>query len=612
MIDQVPASRSQVIGNHKRRCFCVFGRVIRVLTPALEAQRSEARQLLAEVRDALVRFDAAHEDEVAMATSIGQLDELFLLVVVGEFNAGKSAFINALVGQPALQEGVTPTTARIHVLKYGDTLTRQSSDGGIQIVQAPVDVLREIHIVDTPGTNAIIREHEQLTNEFVPRSDLVLFVTSADRPFTETERQFLETIRGWGKKIVVVINKADIFERESDLGEVVAFVRDAARSLLGRSPDVFPVSARLAQRAKAGEPALWTASRFEALESYLRNTLDEKSRFRLKLANPLGVAQALAGRYATIASERLILLRDDLFLLDQVERELAVYRSDLARGFELRMSAVEKVLIEMEGRGHRYFEDTMRIGRVVDLLNRARMQKEFEEQVVGDSPRQIEQRVTELIDWLIDEDFRQWQAITARLAERERQHTSRRLGAPGIGTFHSDRSGLVDSVGREAHRVVDTYDKTREAAAIADQARVAVATAAAAGGAAVGLGTLVTIAASTVAADVTGILMASVLAAIGFLVIPARRRRAKHELQEKVTALRARLTGALRAEFERAQQRSMLRMESAVAPYARFVRSEADRWTTAQRELTSLRDQTSTFLERLAEPTARGSDARIA
>ncbi len=586
--------------------------MIRVLTPALEAQRSEARQLLAEVRDALVRFDAAHEDEVAMAASVGQLDELFLLVVVGEFNAGKSAFINALIGHPALLEGVTPTTARIHVLKYGDTLTRQNSEGGIQIVQAPADVLRGVHIVDTPGTNAIIREHEQLTSEFVPRSDLVLFVTSADRPFTETERQFLETIRGWGKKIVVVINKADILERESDLEEVVAFVRDAARSLLGRNPDVFPVSARLAQRAKAGEPALWAASRFEALESYLRNTLDEGSRFRLKLANPLGVAQALAGRYATIAGERLTLLRQDLFLLDQVERELAVYRSDLARGFELRMSAVEKVLIEMESRGHRYFEDTMRIGRVVDLLNRARMQKEFEEQVVADSPRQIEQRVTELIDWLIDEDFRQWQAITARLAERERQHASRTLGAPGIGSFHSDRSGLVDSVGREAHRVVDTYDKTREAAAIADQARVAVATAAAAGGAAVGLGTLVTVAASTVAADVTGILMAGVLAAIGFLVIPARRRRAKQELQEKVTALRARLSKALRVEFEQAQQRSVLRMESAVAPYARFVRSEADRWTTAQRELTSLRDKTSTFLERLAQPTARPSDARIA
>ena len=62
-----------------------------------------------------------------------------------------------------------------------------------------------------------------------------------------------------------------------------------------------------------------------------------------------------------------------------------------------------------------FFDDTLRIGRVVDLLNRARMQKEFEERVVADAPVQIERRVTELIDWLVDQDFRQWQAVTSKL-----------------------------------------------------------------------------------------------------------------------------------------------------------------------------------------------------
>ncbi len=107
----------------------------------------------------------------------------------------------------------------------------------------------------------------------------------------------------------------------------------------------------------------------------------------------------------------------------------------------------------------------------MDLLNRARIQKEFEERVVADAPRQIERRVTELIDWLIDQDFRQWQAVTAQLADRTREQRSRTLGAPDVGTFHTDRARLIDSVGREAQRVVDTYDKQREAAAIADQAR---------------------------------------------------------------------------------------------------------------------------------------------
>jgi GTPase Era involved in 16S rRNA processing len=63
-----------------------------------------------------------------------------------------------------------------------------------------------------PGTNAINRAHERLTVDFVPRADLVLFVTSADRPFTETERLFLESIRNLCKKIVLVFNKIDIYE----------------------------------------------------------------------------------------------------------------------------------------------------------------------------------------------------------------------------------------------------------------------------------------------------------------------------------------------------------------------------------------------------------------
>jgi hypothetical protein len=127
-----------------------------------------------------------------------------------------------------------------------------------------------------------------------------------------------------------------------------------------------------------------------------------------------------------------------------------------------------------------------------------------------------------------------------------------------------------------------------------------VTTAAAAGGAALGLGTLVTIAASTAAADVTGIIMASVVAALGFLVIPARRRKAKAEMQEKVTALRERLATALRTEFERAQEQSTARVAQAVEPYSRFVRAEQTRWNDARSVLASLRDRAGSFRSQLA------------
>jgi small GTP-binding protein len=569
--------------------------VLRLLSPDYELQLTDARDAVARLADVLGQFGAT-DDLKTLSASVRQLDDLFLLVVAGEFNAGKSALINALVGATVLEEGPIPTTAHLHLLKFGTPAASEVTADGVRVVTAPVELLRDVHIVDTPGTNAIMREHERLTTDFVPRADLVLFVTSADRPFTETERQFLATIRDWGKKIVILVNKVDITSTQGERDQVLTFVTNAARDLLGITPVVLGVSARLALRAKRGEPELWNSSGFEALERLLKETLQPDSRFRLKLANPLGVAQTFANRYGAIARERLSVLHGDVELLGDIERQNAAFAEDVTSGFELRLAAIGKILSDLELRGDRYFDATLRIGRVVDLLNRSRIQKEFTEQVIADTAVQIERHVSEMIDWLVDQDFRQWQAVTGTLTDRQREHSTRVLGAPEVGSFHSDRARLIDSVGREARRAVDTYDKQHEADIIADQARVAVSAAAAAGAAAVGLGTVVTIAASTVAADVTGILVASVVLGVGFLVIPARRRRAKAVLAEKVAALAERLRVALTTEFERARSHSTMRLDDAVAPYARFVRAEQSRWLDAQQTLEALSRRLVTLL----------------
>src|SRR6478735_8559823 len=208
-----------------------------LLSPEQDELLKDERRVLSRLRTALARFDAAPDQQAALDRSIEQLDELFLLVIVGEFNAGKSAFINAIVGSKVAEEGVTPTTAQINILQYGDTAGREDREPSLRVVTAPVPLLRDLHIVDTPGTNAIIREHERITADFVPRSDVVLFVTSADRPFTETERAFLEQIRAWGKKVVVVINKIDILDGAPQIEEVTTFVESSAHRLLGFSPD---------------------------------------------------------------------------------------------------------------------------------------------------------------------------------------------------------------------------------------------------------------------------------------------------------------------------------------------------------------------------------------
>lgn len=567
-----------------------------MLTPAAERRLADARALLGDLRDLLARLPATDPDLSTLVASIRQLDDLFLLVVVGEFNAGKSAFVNALLGRRVFEEGVTPTTAGIQLVRYGEAAGSELDATGARVVTAPVEILRDLHIVDTPGTNAIHREHERLTREFVPRADLVLFVTSADRPFTETERAFLDAIRDWGKKVVIVVNKVDIFESRDELSQVLGFVRDAARQLLDTDVELFPVSARLAWRAKHGEPEHWAGSGFEALEAFVGHTLDDDERFRLKLANPLGVGDSLARRYEGMAGERLSLLGSDVEALDDTERQLALYADDLERGFELRMTAVEKVLVDMESRGHQFLDDTLRMARVFDLLNRSRVQQEFEDRVVADAPLLVERRVSELIDWLVDQDLRQWQAVSARLAQRQREHGDRMLTSGEAGTFQTDRGRLIDSVGRQAQRVVETFDRRRESRDLADGARTAVAATAAMGASALGLGAVVTAVATTAAVDVSGMLAAGVLGAVGLLIIPAKRKKARAELGAKLTDLRERLTGALRGEFETARDRSAHRLADGIAPYSRFVRAEQSKWVEVRAALESWRARAAALL----------------
>lgn len=549
----------------------------------------EERRILGDLRVALIQFGAEANDDQALNESIAQLDELFLLVVVGEFNAGKSAFINALLGDKLLTEGVTPTTTQINILRYGKDSERTLVKENQMVLTLPVEWLADISIVDTPGTNAIIRSHEAITTEFIPRSDLVLFITSADRPFTESERAFLERIRDWGKKIVVVINKIDIFESDTEIQQVVDFVTDNAFALLDLAPEIFPISSRLALKAKQGEMSLWKPSRFEALENYIRQTLDEKSRFQLKLLNPLGVGQHLVERYHSITSSRLALLKEDISMLADVDTQLGVYNDDMCRDFNYRMADVENLLHEMDQRGQDFFDSTFRLARVIDLFSKERVRQEFEQRVIADVPQKIEVKINELIDWLVGADLRQWQAVNEHLAERRRAYQERIIGDLGPGNFTVDRERVMDSVGREAQRVVDTYDKVAEARAIAAGAQEAVAASAVLEVGAIGLGALVSILATTAAVDVTGILLATFIAALGLIIIPARRRLAKNEMRKKISQLREQLSTTLRTQFEREIQRSLQNIQTAIAPYTRFVRAEQGKLIDIQKFLENSR-----------------------
>lgn len=275
--------------------------------------------------------------------------------------------------------------------------------------------------------------------------------------------------------------------------------------------------------------------------------------------------------------------------MHNLDGQLALYGEDLARDFRFRLSDVEKELLEMERRGNDFFDETLRIGRIFDLLSHRKIKRAFEEKVVGELPKVVERQVDQVVEWMVESDLRQWRAMAEHLERRRREHEDRIVGSMSAG-FEHDRTRLLEEARRATQRALESYDRDAESDRLADSVRVAVAGTAALQVGALGLGAVVTMVASTAAVDMTGILAASALSAIGLLVLPARRAGAKSELRAKVEAMRAKLLSALVVQFEQERGRSLQRLQEAIAPYTRFVRSERERLDAAETDLARIRD----------------------
>ena len=599
-----------------------------VLTAEQGRILQDERRLLADLQVVLARLDASNTDLGLLRSAMAQLEELFLMVVVGEFNAGKSAVINALLGGDYLPEGVVPTTSELVLIRHSDAVEQPGADRGMAVRRLPVPWLQEVNLVDTPGTNAVIRQHQELTEHFVPRSDLVLFVTSADRPFSESERAFLQQIRDWGKKVVIVINKIELLTTEAEQRQVLEFVRQNAHELLGVAPAIFAVSARLALEAKirgeseeergAREPltphrragnettsdskipfppslpnpqsSIWQRSQFGALEQYILDFLDAGERVRLQLSNPIGIAAALIANYQEVISQRQALLKGDFRALDVIDQQLAAYQTDMRRDFRYQSDRVDNVLYEMAERGDRFFDEKLRIIRIVELVNSERLRGEFERRVLADSSRAVEHHVNELIDWLIERDYRQWQAVMEFIERRSLQHTDQMIGQVR-GEFDFNRQNLLKSIGRSAQEVVDSYDREGEALKLAQDVQRAIIQTAAVEAGAIGLGAILVVILNTTFLDVTGILGASALAALGLYVLPYRRQKVKTQLRTRIGDLRRRLDTAITQQFESELTASVQRIREAVAPYTRFVRVEREKLETLAADLQRAEDE---------------------
>jgi small GTP-binding protein len=548
-----------------------------ILEPHVQALLRRERELLVELREVLE--PEQKEERRRVEELLVGLDELFTVVIVGEFNAGKSSLINALFGQKLRTEGPIPVDDVISILRYAEQPSQKRVTDYVLEQFYPVEFLRNITLVDTPGTNSIVQRHQEITEDYIPRADLVLFVTSIDRPLSESERKFLEYIREWGKKVVFVLNKIDT-KGESELDIVVDYLKTNTRAIFGFDPVIYPVAAKLALESKTGaaSPRDWTRSRFEALEDYIFQTLSEKERIRIKLTAPLETILSLAKKQFRMIESRRQLLSSDKERIDSINEQLERSRNDLVSNFRQFVVRIDNLLLDLERRGLDFLDRYVRIQHVMMLRDASRFREEFERQVFQGWKGSIDTTIQEAVDWLVKENMKLWSGTVDAFQRRAEADAKNEEVIGRVGReFAYNREEVYARMRHNAEQRLSSYDVNVESRRIIDNAMRAVLHSFGLGAGALGLGYLLTTAVSSTAVDVTGLTAATMLLVTSFLILPYKRTKAKEEFKRRIEELRTNLQESLDRESATEIDRMLRGITSAFEPYQRFYAAESSK-----------------------------------
>jgi len=540
------------------------------------------RDVLTELLACASAVNTPEEQLEMLKETLRTLEDSFLVVAVGEFNAGKSSFINALLSTDKLAEGVTPTTALINLIRYGEKESVTPIEDWGLLVQLPAELLQSLTFVDTPGTNAVITEHEVLTRRFLPRADMVLFLTSADRPFSESEKQFIQGIRAWGKKTVIILNKTDLLETQEERDQVIAFVKENAEAALKCDIQVIPVSSRLAKRARAQmSQQLWEKSGFEQLEKFIQEKMDERARFNIKMNSALGIASKVESDASERIRNELKFYNEDRKLTDAIRGQTDLYHDDMNKEIARSMKEIHSIFAEIRERGHKYFEELFVLRNLPNILKKDKNRLMFQENVLQNLPIEVERKTTELVETLSSQQQRMVQVIRLQIENRNSQF-------PGASLPKEARDKREELLKR-MQTSIDTILAKIESDIAMDigmkHAQNAVTAGLAIEVSAIGIGAALTAIATTVAADILGIVAAFWVGVAGFLVLPYYRKKAQKEFDDKITDIETKLVSSLESEFTQEVEDQISEMTDATRPFERFVLASIE---SGQKQLDAL------------------------
>ncbi len=265
----------------------------------LQSYKAQIEEIVKDLHDLTIKI--SHEELAKTVSELrNRIHEPFMFVIVGEVKSGKSSFVNALLntGKEITKVAPQPMTDTIQQILFGEEEEVVTINPFLKKILIPEETLKEIAIVDTPGTNTIIDHHQEITESFIPASDLIVFVFEAKNPYRQSAWEFFDYIHSdWRKKIIFVLQQKDLLPAE-DLSVNIEGVRDFAIKKGISEPQVFAVSAKEElEGAKEG-------SGFGAVRDFIRQHITGGKAPVLKLQNNIQLSQTLNERIASGLEDR--------------------------------------------------------------------------------------------------------------------------------------------------------------------------------------------------------------------------------------------------------------------------------------------------------------------
>ncbi len=319
----------------------------------------------------------------------------FLFVVCGEVNAGKSTLVNGLFGENICKVNVLPETEKVHWYRWGSEAKTIDTTPTLEERYRPIDFLQDFNIVDTPGTNSIVRGHQPITERFLPVADLLLFVFPVSNPWGAATWQFVSRLPPEQlENVAFILQQADL-RSDEDLAVILEHMRTLAEQKTGTRPEIFPVSGKMAMEAKRAQPFssnLWRKSGYPALESFISKRVSGNPERRRVLQDVRDSTQVALRQIEEKIDKRTATLDSDQRFLRELENEVDVRREAQATLLSERLTGLGEVFLKQGNQASHILASRMSILQSFISL--------FQQETL---PTQIEKGLSEAVKEAVEE-----------------------------------------------------------------------------------------------------------------------------------------------------------------------------------------------------------------